>query len=206
MTGDVLDERILEALEKTGRSDFVPDALKGVAYIDEGLEIARGRFLMQPLVFARMLKYAAIRKNETVLVVGCLTGYSAAVLSHLAQKVVALEEDRELAARAKTLLAAFSNVHFVEAPLVEGALSHSPYDAVIIEGAIEELPQKLTDQLREGGRILAIEHVSQAKLVTSGLGKLMEYKKIDGALFKTILHDASSALLQSFRRKPAFVF
>ena len=161
---------------------------------------------MQPLVFARLLKYAAVNKNETVLVIGSLSGYSAAVLSHLAQKIVALEEEKTLAAQAKTLLALYGNVHPVEGNLCEGALSHAPFDAIIIEGAIEELPRKIIDQLREGGRILTIDHISEARITGAGLGKLTEAKKINGALYYTTLHDANCSLLPQFRKKQGFVF
>ena len=205
MTGDVLDEAVLLALEVTQRADFLPDALKGVAYVDEELELAKGRYQMQPLIWARLLKYAAIQKNETVMILGCLTGYSAAIVSHLAQKIVAIEEEKTLAVQAKALLAGYENVAFQESVLVKGASRHA-FDVIIIEGAIEELPQEISNQLCEGGRILTIEHRFDAKISGSGLGKLVQYTKIQGKLNKVTLHDANCSALPQFRKKLAFVF
>ncbi len=206
LTGNVLDSRVLEALTSVPRELFVPDSLKGVAYIDEEVPLGFGRFLMQPLVFARMLKYAEILANETVLDVACGTGYSSAVLSKLAQKVVAVEEVKELADKAKSLLSAYANIELVNAPLVQGSSSNAPYDVIFIEGAVEVVPQTLIDQLREGGRVLAVEHKTGAKLSGTGLGKLVEYRKVRGSLGKTVLHDANVALLAPFKKAAEFKF
>ncbi len=204
LTGHVLSPRVLEALMTVAREDFVPDPLKGAAYVDEEIPLGNDRFMMEPLDFARLLKHAAIGEDETVLDIGCATGYSAAVLSKLARKVVAVEEDGMLAETAAGLLAAYPNVVFRKNPLTNGSGEAAPYDAIIVEGAIECLPQALADQLREGGRLIAAEHDAAAKVGVAGLSKLTEYRKVRGALYKTVLRDANMALLPAFRKPSVF--
>jgi len=203
LTGHVLDPRILGALMHVAREQFVPESLAGAAYVDAEVPLADGRFLMEPLVFARILEYAAIEAHETVLDVGCGMGYSAAVLSDLARKVVAVEEG-SLSAQAKTLLASYPNIEFLQGPLAEGMSQSAPYDVIVIEGAIEILPPPLADQLCEGGRLLAVEHNAGAKVAAVGLGRLVEYKKLRGGLYKRVLCDANAALLPQFRKPQVF--
>jgi len=206
LPGHVLEERLLGALGSVARESFVPEAIKGSAYVDEDIPLGGGRFLMEPLTFARLLTHAAIKPHEMVLDIGAASGYSAAVIAHLAQKVVAVEEDAGLVALAKATLAAYPNVEYVQAPLAQGLSGRGPYDVIIIEGAIEVLPQALADQLCEGGRILACEHDAAPKTSITGLGKLVEYKKVRGMLYKTVLRDASVALLAAFAKPKAFAF
>ena len=111
--------------------------------MDEEIPLGGGRLLAEPLDFARLLNHAAIGEDETVLDIGVATGYSAAVLSHLARRVVAVEEEPALAGAAATLLAACPNVAFRQGLLTEGARDGAPYDAILIEGAIEHLPGAL---------------------------------------------------------------
>jgi protein-L-isoaspartate(D-aspartate) O-methyltransferase len=205
-TGDVNDDTVLEALSGVERELFVPDAFKKVAYVDDDLSLGNGRFLIEPLVFARMLKHARIQKTDTVLDIGCATGYSSAVLSKLAQGVIALEEDHTLADKAKTLLVSYPNVFVTEGSLVKGSSKQSPYDVIFIEGAIEVLPDAIAEQLAEGGRLMAIERVEEAKTAYSGLGKLVEYKKIKNVLYKTVILDANAVLIPAFKKAPAFKF
>jgi protein-L-isoaspartate(D-aspartate) O-methyltransferase len=204
LTGHVLDQRILGALAGVAREEFVPPAFKGAAYVDQEIALGNGRFLMEPIDFARLLKYADLREDETVLDIGCASGYSATVLSKLARRIVAVEEDPALAQTASRLLASCPNVVFVQGPLTEGARTAAPYDAILVEGAVEHLPGALADQLKEGGRLLTAEHDAAAKTGSAGLSKLAEYRKVRGKLYKTVLHDANMALLPSFARPPSF--
>jgi protein-L-isoaspartate(D-aspartate) O-methyltransferase len=204
LTGHVLDARIIDALSTVAREDFVPEAFRGAAYVDQEIALGNGRYFMEPLDFARLLKHANISADETVLDVGCATGYSAAVLSKLARRVVAVEDEPSLAASAKKLLSSYANVTFRDGPLTEGVSEIAPYDAIIVEGAIEYLPQALADQLREGGRLLAAEHDAVAKVGAAGLSTLVEYRKVRGVLYRTVLRDANTALLPSFHKPAAF--
>lgn len=158
-TTDVTDAFILDAMLSVPREEFVPAARKSLAYIDEDLEIAPGRYLMEPSPFARIVQLADIQPGDFVLDVGAGTGYSAAVLSKLAGSVVALEQDPTLAAKAQSVLASlgYDTVAVVEGPLSAGYPAQAPYDVILLEGAVESIPQALFDQLKDGGRLLAVE-------------------------------------------------
>jgi protein-L-isoaspartate(D-aspartate) O-methyltransferase len=204
LTGHVLAPRILAALSDVAREEFVPPGYKGAAYVDEEIPLGNGRALMEPLDFARLLSHAAVAENETVLDIGCANGYSAAVLSKLARRVMATEEDAAMAKTAVKTLSTCPNVTFTQAPLAQGSSLAAPYDTIFIEGAIEHLPQAIADQLREGGKILAGWHESAEKVGAAGLSTLVEYRKIRGKLYKTLLRDANIGLLPAFRKPAAF--
>lgn len=158
-TTDVTSLPLLDALLSVPREEFVPAARKSLAYIDEDLEIAPGRYLMEPSPFARIVQLAGIQPGDFVLDVGAGTGYSAAVLSKLAGSVVALEQDPTLAAKAQSVLSSlgYDTVAVVEGPLSAGYAAQAPYDVILLEGAVESIPQALFDQLKDGGRLLAVE-------------------------------------------------
>lgn len=206
LTGNVLAQPLLDALMEVPRESFVPAQYQGVAYIDEEVPLLSGRFLMEPLAFARMLKQAAITREHTVLDIGCASGYSTCVLSRLAGHVVAVEEDETLFALALKNLATRSNVTLSESPLVQGFQARGPYDVILIEGAIEFVPQALADQLKEGGRLIAFEQSGKQRVGTSGLNNFVEYRKIQEKLYPTILGNASVAALMQFNKPAAFTF
>lgn len=200
-TNRVSDERVIAALREVPRERFVPQRLKGIAYIDEDLEIAAGRYLMEPMVLARLLQVAELKDSESVLNVGCGTGYVAAVLARLAGGVVALESQAELAARARQLLAqqGVANVVIVEADLPAGHAAQAPYDAILIEGAVECLPAALPGQLAEGGRLICIER-------TGAVGHAVLYRKVGGLVARRELFDAQAPLLPGFSKPRGFRF
>lgn len=204
LTGHVLSPALLEAFASVAREGFLPPSLQSAAYRDNQILLGGGRFLMEPLVFARLLEHAAIKPHETVLDVGSATGYSSAIISRLAQNVVAVEEDSQLFLLARTALAAYSNIALVRDSLTQGVSHLSPYDAIVIEGAVQHIPQALCDQLREGGRLLTVEHAADAGIAVAGLGRLVEYKKRHGQLYKTTFGDANVPLLSSFATSAVF--
>lgn len=169
-TTDVTDAAILDAMLSVPREKFVPSKLRELAYIDEDLQIAAAvgrvpaRYLMEPSPFARLVQLAAIRPADFVLDVGCGSGYSAAVLARLASSVVALECDEHLAREATDTLSALGcdTVAVVEAPLPGGHAEEAPYDVIVVEGAVAAVPQALFDQLRDGGRLVAVEGFGNA--------------------------------------------
>ncbi len=163
-TTDVTDLPILDAVLAVPREEFVPSRLKPLAYIDEDIEVApgdnaRARYLMEPSPFARLLQLAEIGPGDVVLDVGCGTGYSSAVLSRLAASVIAIEEDAALAEQAQANLErlGYHGVAVVRAPLAAGYAAEAPYDAIVLEGSVEAVPAALLGQLKEGGRLVAVE-------------------------------------------------
>ena len=193
----ITDTRIIEAMGAVPREDFVPDALRAVAYMDEDISIAPGRTLMEPMAFARLVQLAGIGPSDRLLHVGCGSGYGSAILSRLGKDVVALESDDGLAASASKLSGA--HVHCGEP--ARGRAAEGPYDVIVVEGRIPEVPASLLQQLKDGGRLVAVvgdNAVSQAVLYTSSAGSFSSRTAFD----------ASVAPLPGFapRKKAAFVF
>jgi protein-L-isoaspartate(D-aspartate) O-methyltransferase len=198
----VTDPRIVLAMLDLPREKFLPDALRGVAYVDEDVHIGGGRYLTEPMVLARMVQAAAIEPGDTILEIGTATGYGAAVLSHLAGKVVALESDPALAARATKLMSELgrSNVTVVGGALAQGSKLHAPYNAIIFSGGVEYVPQPVLDQLAEGGRLLAV-------VVSPGeAGRVTLTSRIGGQTSTRVIFDAASPVLPGLKRDPGFVF
>lgn len=205
-TGNVLNQGIADALMAVSREAFVPASLKGVAYVDEEIPLGHNRFLMEPLAFARLIDQSGISKQDTVLDVGCASGYSSAVLSHIAQSVVAVESSPELAKQAKENLKGYANVTVFEVPLTEGVQPRAPFDVILIQGAVEFIPQVLADQLKEGGKIVTFEPNARKAVGVLGLGSLVEYKKINNTLYRSAAGNASVAPLEEFNKPQGFVF
>lgn len=157
-TTDVTSHSVLGAFIAVRREDFVAERLKPVAYIDNDIEIAPGRYMMAPSPLAKMLQLAEIRSGDSVLDLGAGTGYVSALLAHLAGSVVALESDAALAAQARANLEAIGlgNVSVVEGDLAEGCPSEAPFDVIFVNGAVETIPDALFSQLKQGGRLVAV--------------------------------------------------
>jgi protein-L-isoaspartate(D-aspartate) O-methyltransferase len=201
-TNHVTDPRVIAALSEIPREAFVPERLQGVAYVDGDIALGNGRSLMQPAVFARLLQAAEIKPSEVVLDIGCGSGYSSAVLARLASTVVALESDGELATQANTLLAGLSvdNVAIVMGPLANGDPAHGPYDVILLEGAVPRIADALTDQLADGGRLLAVVGGRP------GIGRATVVCRVGDAVSSRQVFDATIAMLPSFESEPRFVF
>jgi protein-L-isoaspartate(D-aspartate) O-methyltransferase len=198
----VTDERVIDACMRVRRELFAPPALRGVAYVDDDLPLGRGRYLMQPMVAARLLQAASVRPKEVAIVVGAGVGYEAALLSLLARSVVALEEDVELARAGRSALVdhRIAAVAYVEAPLASGHRQRAPYDVVLFAGAVAEVPPEIAGQIAEGGRLAVVlrsqEGVGHATLIT----------RAGGVLARRVMFDAATPLLPGFDVKPGFVF
>lgn len=164
-TVDVTDHAVIAAFSTVGREAFVPAARRDLAYIDQHVAVAPGRFLMQPAPLARLIQLAAPQAGEKVLIVGGNTGYSAAVVAALGATVVMLEENADLAAAAETALAG-TGVQVVRGPLTAGTTVGGPYDLIVFDGSVEVVPDAFAASLVEGGRIVAIEGTGQTGRAT----------------------------------------
>jgi protein-L-isoaspartate(D-aspartate) O-methyltransferase len=200
----ITDRRIIAAMEKVARETFVPDDRKAVAYVDEDVQLAASggfaRYLIEAMAFARLLQNALIKPTDKVLIIGAGTGYGAAVVSALAAQVVAVESDAALAAAARHNLAAFPNVKLMEGSLAGGATGEGPFDVILIEGRIAELPQGLLAQLAPEGRLAAVVGETE-------VAKARVYSQTGASVSVRDVFDASVAPLPGFdKKKPAFVF
>lgn len=200
-TTDVTSHPVLNAFLAVRREDFVSDRRKAVAYIDNDVEIAAGRYLMAPSPLAKMLQLAEIRPSDNVLDLGAGTGYVSALLGHLASSVVALESDETLAAAAKANIEAIglSNVTVVTGDLAAGHAAKGPYDLIVVGGAVEELPEALFAQLKEGGKLVAV--------VGRGLSSGARiYVREGGRHSERFGFNASVHMLPGFEKTPEFQF
>ena len=197
----VTSERVLGAMGALPRELFVPEAQKTVAYVDEDLPIAPGRCIMEPLILARLVQAVEPRPEDVALVVGAGTGYSAAVLGSLCDTVFALESDGDLAATATALLSglALDNIVVVEGALAEGLQKQGPFDIVLIDGGVAGLPDGLTDQLAEGGRLATV-------LTDSGVGRAILAQRSTAGISRRVLFDAAIPMLPEFEKEAGFVF
>ncbi len=198
---EVNDERLIAAINNIPREQFVPKNKRAVAYVDEDLEIAPGRYLMEPVIFARLLKAADIQETDLVLDIGCATGYSAAVIAGLADAVVALEADQALCSSAEKKLAELDimNSAVVQGELAKGVAKQGPYDVIVIEGAVEEVPGSLIKQLKEGGRLVCV-------LLEGGVGRGHMITMNEGLAVTQTLFDAQVPLVPGFEKEQGFVF
>ena len=197
----VTDTGLTGAMAAVPRELFVPEAFAGVAYVDEDIEIAPGRYLMEPMVFARMLQAAAIEPGAVVLDIGCGSGYSTAVLSRLAGTVVALESDPDLAGKATRLLSELGadNAAVVTGDLAAGMAGQGPYDVIVLNGSVPSVPNGLCDQLADGGRLVAV-------INEGGAGTATLVSRRDGLLSSQTLFDASTPPLPGFEAEAGFEF
>jgi protein-L-isoaspartate(D-aspartate) O-methyltransferase len=206
-TNKVTDEAVLEGFLTTPRERFVPSHLRGIAYVDDDVPLGNGRVLIEPLVLARLLQFAAIGKQDKVLEIGCATGYATAILAKLAASVVAVESDAQLAAAARANFAALGlgNVELQEVPLEAGARAGAPYNVILVNGGVAEIPAAISDQLAEGGRLVTVtEAGANPSEARCGCAVLMT--RAEGKLSSRPLFDATVEVLPGFARRPAFVF
>jgi protein-L-isoaspartate(D-aspartate) O-methyltransferase len=198
----VTDERIIDAFARLRRELFVPEQLRGVAYVDEDLPLGRGRYLTEPMVAARLLQAAMPDRKDTALVVGAGVGYEAALLALLTRSVIALEEDAQLARLGRAALVdhRIASVSYVEEPLPAGHRQRAPYDVILFGGAVAAIPSEIAAQLSEGGRMAVVLRSGQ------GVGRATLTTRTGGVLAQRVIFDAATPLLPGFVPKPAFVF
>jgi len=205
-TSDVTDHRILHVMLTLSREDFVPDAKRALAYLDLDLDVAdgvTGRFLIKLMLTARLLQAAQIKPTDKVLIVGCATGYVAALAARLAAKVVATESDSALVTKGKKILSELGFEGIVSVQLAEAAVGfaeEAPFDTIVLNGATEIAPDGLYQQLADGaGRLVGVfasEKPSRAMIVTRSRGDFGH----------RTLFDAAAPVLPGLERRPEFVF
>ena len=196
---DVTKFPIIDAMLSVPREVFVPDSLKEAAYAGENLEIAPGRTLLDPRTFAKILEAAEIQPSDLVLDIACGLGYSSAIAAHLAEAVVAVEDSEDQAQAAQSALAEadVDNVAVVQGPLSAGSPKHGPYDVILIQGGVETVPEALLDQLKDGGRLVAIVEDGR-------LGTVRVALKSDDTVSWRYAFNANAPVLAEFRKSVEF--
>lgn len=197
----VTDARVLAAMAELPREQFVPKGMRGVAYVDEALPIARDRYMMEPNLLARLLQAAEVTAEDMALWVGCGSGYDVAVLARLANTVVALESDSDLVTQAGATFAALAidNAVVVEGGLNKGYAKQAPYDVIVFGGAVPAVPQGIQDQLAEGGRLVAM------LAGPHGVGRAILMTRRGETVSSRDLFDAGTPSLPGFAPPRSFV-
>jgi len=196
---DVTKFPIIDAMLSVPREAFVPDRLREAAYLGENLDLGEGRVMLDPRTLAKMLDALDIEGDDLVLDIGAAHGYSSAVIARMAEAVVGVEADAALVEEAqRTLLEnGADNVIMQQGDLATGAPDHGPYDVILLQGAVEHLPEAITDQLKEGGRMACL-------FLEGALGVVRIGYKIDGRLNWRYAFNAGAPVLPGFERHAAF--
>ena len=196
---DVTKFPIIDSMRSVPRENFVPRDLREAAYVGENMPLDRGRVILEPRTFAKMLDALDVQQNELVLDIGSGFGYSAVVLARLAEAVVALEDSSERCQESQEALAEFGadNVICQNGALDAGAPEHGPYDVIVIEGAVDQIPQTIIDQLKNGGRIIAL-------FADGAFGRVMMGYKLDGKVDWRNVFDAGAPVLPGFQKQHTF--
>lgn len=198
-TSAVDDARLVAAMARVARERFVPEAARDLAYRDTAIPLGRGRALNPPMATGRLLTEAYLRAGDRVLLIGAATGYTAAVLALLVREIVAVEADAVLAAMARTALAATPSIRLVEGPLAAGDPTGAPYDVIVVDGAVEDVPTALLDQLGIGGRVVS-------GLIDRGVTRLASGRRSERGFGLAGFADAECVVLPGFARPRAFTF
>ena len=196
---DVTKFPIIDAMLSVPREAFVPRPLREAAYVGENLDLGGGRVILEPRTLAKMLDSLDISGDELVLDIGAAFGYSSAVIARMAQAVVAVEENADMVAEAQTILSeqGADNVILHEGPLVAGAPEHGPYDVIVVQGAVEQIPDDLLEQLKDGGRIACV-------FSDNALGVVRVGYKIDGDISWRYAFNAGAPVLPGFVSEAEF--
>lgn len=196
---DVSDPVVIAAMAVTRREDFVPAAQKPLAYIDRAVPLDGGRVLNPALSTGLLLTRAELSGSEKVLLIGAGTGYTAALLAGIVAKIVAVEDNRALVEHARAALAGMANVTVVESALEQGHAAEAPYDLIIIDGAVQQVPDAIIAQLADGGRLLA-------GMDENGVSRLASGRRHGDAFALVPFADTDIAPLAAFARPKSYSF
>ena len=195
----VRDKNVLNAFLETPREKFVKKYDFNHSYLDENLQITKDRYILNPTILARLVQSLEIKKDETVLSVGSGSGYGVVILSYLADTVIGIEADNKLVENSSEILLNLNvnNAAIIKGNIVEGYIKQAPYNSILIEGAVPEVPKVILKQLSDNGKLATVENVDNS------FGKAVIYERIGDTYVKNILFDAYVPLLNSFKIKTA---
>ena len=196
-----ISQNILEALYGIDRKDYTPIELRDFSYIEKNIHIGKNRYLLKPAITAKLLSALEVEGAETILIISSTTGYSAALASKIAETVICIEEDSDLLDFSEKIAIANSmnNIVFIKNELNKGYPDQGPYTCILIEGAIEEEPKLIIDQLADGGRLVTILNDNEN-------GSAIKYSKINGQITSQFLFSMDAPVLESFKKSKKFNF
>ena len=196
-----MQKNILEAFSSINRDDFVPQNLKDNSFSEINLFLKRDRFVLKANLIAKIISALNISNEENVLVIGSSTGYSSAIISRLAETVIAIEEDKELLDFSEEAIKmnGIDNVVFINNAIIEGCSEQGPFNAILIEGAIDEVPPKILNQLEHNGRLIAM-------INDNGISNVIQYQKKNNTFIERFLFSCSAPKLKSFDKRKSFSF
>ena len=199
----VIDEGVIAAFSDVPREIFVPKSMRDIAYVDEDISLSGGRYVMEPMVMARMIQSLELQKTDNVMSIGAGTGYGSAVLSSMVASVIAIETRAQMVEKAQQIVAGLDigNVAVVKSRLQDGYPSEAPYQAIIIEGGVEHVPAALFEQLSEGGRLVSVLRPQGREV-----GEATIWEKRAGHVTSRALFTAQVPVLDEFKVKPKFTF
>jgi protein-L-isoaspartate(D-aspartate) O-methyltransferase len=198
-TNAVNDPRVVAAMARVPRETFLPEAVQRLAYRDTAVPIAHGRAANVPMATGKLLTKAQVRPTDRVLLIGAAGGYTAAVLATLAREVIAVESDPALLAIARGALAGYANVTLVEGDLTAGHPAQAPYDRLVVDGAVEQFPDALVDQVRIGGLVVT-------GLIDRGVTRLAAGTRTEGGFGLATFADVDCVALPGFALPKHFTF
>ena len=196
-----ISKQVMDAFLSIPRDQFVPLELKNFAYLEKNIELANDRFLLKPSLIAKIISLADFNSSDTVLIIGSSTGYSSAILSNIAETVISIEEDDQLVNFSETIVLdkKIDNVVFLKKDLNEGCPEHGPFNKILIEGAVEDIPSYLFDQLDENGKMIAI-------IANGDLSEVREYNKVGENIGSKFLFNCEAPKLKAFNKTDSFNF
>lgn len=200
-TSDVTDHQLLKAFRSVARENFVPKSATSIAYSDINIKTSENRVMMKPRDISKLVHAASIKRTDIVLDIACGRGYSSAILSNLAETVVALEDSDESVERASTNLAAAGadNAVVVKGDLKAGAKEHGPFDVIFVNGSVQDVPKAWLEQLANDGRLVAV-------VQASGVGRATIFTKSGDSIGERVVFDANIPVLAGTEKQPAFTF
>ena len=196
-----MQKNILEAFSSINRDDFVPKHLKDNSFSERNLFLERDRFILKANLTAKIISALNISNEENVLIIGSSTGYSSAIISRLAETVISIEEDKELLDFSEDVIKniGIDNIVFINNKMIEGCSDQEPFNAIIIEGAVDEVPPKILNQLEHNGRLIAM-------INDNGISNVIEYQKKNNTFTERFLFSCSAPKLKSFDKRKSFSF